>query len=391
MFFRLWHITWLRRSVALSNKMLEKKLIIAMALLCFNTAIFSQNLISCPSAESDPLKNGWVSVAMGSECFGMVNWRTRGDKKENPEAVRGSYVFFPGCDIKSAELYQDIDVSKNAENIDAQYQEYVFTGYTRVYYQSPADISTIEVLYLDEKGKTLSSYSTGKTSNQKEWVQYKNSTIAPKGTRTIRIRLLGILQSGDALDAYFDELSLTAPTPLPVELVSFESEKKANHQVLLKWVTASESNNDFFTLERSVNGKSWETIGEIPGAGFSSTLLNYEFLDDNVKRNQTYYRLKQTDFDGKYAYSNVLLVDLDKSFGNVLSIYPNPTVQFVNVNSIRRNLGNIQLVNALGQDVTSSVNVSVLSTNAAQVDLSNLPRGNYTCRVDESFVHFYKQ
>ena len=95
--------------------------------------------------------------------------------------------------------------------------------------------------------------------------------------------------------------------PLPVELIKFSAEKKSN-QVDFLWSTASEINNDYFTVERSVDGKNFETIGTADGTGNNNTVLNYNFTDSNPVNGESYYRLKQSDFDGKFTYSKIVQV-----------------------------------------------------------------------------------
>jgi VCBS repeat-containing protein len=88
---------------------------------------------------------------------------------------------------------------------------------------------------------------------------------------------------------------------LPVELISFDY-TLANGQVELHWATSSETNNDFFTVERSTDGVSYEIIATIGGSGNSNSILTYHYNDENPIAGTSYYRLKQTDFDGKFEY-----------------------------------------------------------------------------------------
>jgi hypothetical protein len=117
--------------------------------------------------------------------------------------------------------------------------------------------------------------------------------------------------------------------PLPVELVAFTG-KEQDGQVLLKWETASEQNNDYFLIEHSVDGKTFAAIGEVAGAGTVSTTQYYSFAHRNPAYPDNYYRLKQVDFDGAFEYSDVILVRLDSELGLQdidFVMYPNPTTQ----------------------------------------------------------------
>lgn len=126
---------------------------------------------------------------------------------------------------------------------------------------------------------------------------------------------------------YFTLASSDAENPLPIELLSFTAhlEKEA---VLLKWVTASETNNNYFSLERSNNGKDFEVIATFPSKaenGFSNNLLHYAEYDTAPLGGMSYYRLKQTDYDGSFEYSNWVAVQYHEQFDVAFNLFPNPS------------------------------------------------------------------
>lgn len=97
-------------------------------------------------------------------------------------------------------------------------------------------------------------------------------------------------------------------TLLPIELIDFKGYASSNANII-EWITASELNNSHYTLDRSVDGINWIRVGEVAGAGNSSSELNYTFRDD-VKDDQIYYyRLFQYDFDGKSENLGVISVN----------------------------------------------------------------------------------
>ncbi len=116
---------------------------------------------------------------------------------------------------------------------------------------------------------------------------------------------------------------------LPIELVSFVT--KANKEnVDLNWTTASEKNNDYFTIEKSQNGLVWNEITKLAGAGNSNHELNYFYIDKIKNSTGKYYRLKQTDFDGKSIIVGEQFVPyLTKDF--ITTIYPNPANELLNI------------------------------------------------------------
>jgi len=95
---------------------------------------------------------------------------------------------------------------------------------------------------------------------------------------------------------------------LPIELISFEAKMNTNKQVDIFWATASELNNDFFTIERSSDGVNWEIVTTATGAGNSIYRIDYAAYDSRPLSGISYYRLKQTDFDGAFEYSNIVSV-----------------------------------------------------------------------------------
>ncbi|MEM9328436.1 MAG: T9SS type A sorting domain-containing protein, partial [Bacteroidota bacterium] len=111
-------------------------------------------------------------------------------------------------------------------------------------------------------------------------------------------------------------------SPLPVELLSFSALRLSN-AVRLNWSTATEINNDFFSVQRGVDGASFETLGLVDGQGNSDQQVDYEFLDQRPLSGNSYYRLKQTDFDGSFTYSDVILVQDGVARTPELSIFPN--------------------------------------------------------------------
>jgi hypothetical protein len=95
---------------------------------------------------------------------------------------------------------------------------------------------------------------------------------------------------------------------LPIELISFEGYNKFSNNIL-EWVTASEHNNDYFTIERSDDGENWEIIGTIDGAGNSTNIKSYNLVDNSYRNVINYYRLSQTDFDGTIKTHNIISID----------------------------------------------------------------------------------
>jgi len=111
---------------------------------------------------------------------------------------------------------------------------------------------------------------------------------------------------------------------LPVELILFEA-KKNSQIVNLRWSTASENNNDYFTVERSSDMFQFDKVAMVKGAGTSTMQSNYITTDPFPLEGISYYRLKQTDYDGKFTYSQIISIEF--TYGNngmEVVAYPNP-------------------------------------------------------------------
>jgi|GEM_PF-3954139 len=108
---------------------------------------------------------------------------------------------------------------------------------------------------------------------------------------------------------------------LPIKLTRFSADV-VNNSVALSWKTASELHNDYFTIQRSVNGIEFESLFNVDGAGTTTVAKSYNAVDPSPYRGASYYRLKQTDYDGKSTYSKIVSVTLSE---NDWTISPNPS------------------------------------------------------------------
>lgn len=161
-------------------------------------------------------------------------------------------------------------------------------------------------------------------------------------------------------------------TILPISLASFKV-KEYNSGNLLEWSTSSEINNDYFTLERSTDANYFTEIGIVNGAGNSVTLLHYNFIDETLNSGINYYRLKQTDFNGYFSYSNTIALN-NKIIGAKV---------YISNNSLKINLnkeistGNLKIIDALGRTVFTE-NIS----KSQSISLEKFVTGIYLIRIE---------
>jgi hypothetical protein len=147
-------------------------------------------------------------------------------------------------------------------------------------------------------------------------------TIGPNGNLEGRMLSTAGAIGFSAGVVYNNTLCFSTPVALPVKLISFVAEINNGH-VQLNWVTASEINNDYFTIEHSTDGVIFTSVNKIRGAGNSMHTLNYSSIHHPAIDGISYYRLKQTDYDGKISYSKIVAVDFNTS-DFIIAIYPNP-------------------------------------------------------------------
>ncbi|MCO6498774.1 MAG: T9SS type A sorting domain-containing protein [Vicingus serpentipes] len=181
--------------------------------------------------------------------------------------------------------------------------------------------------------------------------------------------------------SYITLASIDAATPLPIELISFNA--IVNEDVVdLTWQTATEINNAYFTIERSTDGKEWEEVIITNGAGNSNQLIEYFETDYNPLSGISYYRLKQTDFDGKYEYFNIVPVKFEKNGNGNINLFPNPlnpgeivTIEF---SGIEANEFLIVMRDVTGKEFYSKMMVNIENGELVGVPTeTDIPAGVY--------------
>lgn len=170
--------------------------------------------------------------------------------------------------------------------------------------------------------------------------------------------------------------------PLPVELVKFESVCE-NNKAIIRWTTASEINNHYFTLEKSTDGISFTEFARIEGAGNSSSENNYSFIDNMAGKEISYYRLSQTDFDGHSKLFNTISSQCSGKLPVAVYVYNNNLGQLVvSLQSELSNTFNIGLFDALGKQVNHKTVNTQKGAATFYVDISDLSSGIYLVKVN---------
>lgn len=167
---------------------------------------------------------------------------------------------------------------------------------------------------------------------------------------------------------------------LPIKLLNF-SASCINQKSVVEWSTATEINNDYFTIEQSIDGNNWSEIGKVIGAGNSTSTLHYKLIDPTPQKGMNYYRLKQTDFNGSSNYEGKIGLHLcERTSLSYFNISPNPSKGKINLNFKGNNslVNTIDIFNAIGQHVYSTIGFK------SSFDLSDNDPGFYYMRIQQN-------
>jgi len=179
-------------------------------------------------------------------------------------------------------------------------------------------------------------------------------------------------------------------TPLPIELISFTADLIDDEYTRIIWQTGSELNNDYFTIERSRDAHNWEELIEIDGAGNSSQLLNYTTQDLSPYDGLSYYRLKQTDFNGQNSYSAIKAINKVEKGISKVTVYPNPTENLIFIKGDHDEISIIKIYNVFGQDI-SRFNIINSEIDHKSIDLSKLSKGLYILKTKTNIIKVYRK
>lgn len=186
--------------------------------------------------------------------------------------------------------------------------------------------------------------------------------------------VVGVDQSISIFAGYSSPGALSSP--LPVTWLSFNATANAN-KIDLTWSTGSEVNSDKYIIERSIDGNNYNEIGVVKAAGNTPGYSDYSFTDAvPVSRTTNYYRIRQTDIDGRYTYSTVRYVEY-KGETKQIQVFPNPASQFILVNG-NLSQSRLRIFDLYGKEVLART----LSGNQQQIDIAHFTAGTYMVTID---------
>ncbi len=221
----------------------------------------------------------------------------------------------------------------------------------------------------------------GTSNTWADWDTYEASTTIPAAGQPGRT-----LSSGYGQKSGFSSFSLfgfggTGGSALPITLVSWGG-GMVDDVAVLEWTVASQVNNDFYTIEKGIDCENWEKVATIPGAGNSNMLMDYKICDENPYVGVSYYRLTQTDYDGKFETFKPISIIYDKPIK--LSINPNPVEDKLNLylGENLRGMTNVTIVNSRGQVIYKKSFLGEYKMINLQV--GEYRRGYYLLEVDHN-------
>lgn len=302
-----------------------------------------------------------MGSASGSNTFTVEYFRSNNAFMDRPK--QSPVVAVSMCE------YWNIDRSSGSSAVDITLYGNTNSGcgsYTGTTYFNGTSLNDLRVVHWNGTEWTDANTGTNSVSGTSPDI-----TVTAQGVNTFSPFSFGSVGSN----------------PLPVKLIQF-SGKINEGNVLLQWSTASERNNDHFDVERSMDGKQFIKVGEVAGAGNSTSIRYYSFTDpvaEQQPQGNVYYRLKQVDMNQTAEYSSVINVQFVKAGSvSITSVAPNPfndhiTVQF---NSGLPGSVVVRLINLQGVEVDHTTAQAVRGDNTVSFRTDDIAQGMYLLRIE---------
>ncbi len=296
-----------------------------------------------------------------------------------------NYDFMSGVQTEST---ADTGGGLNVSYIDAGDELNYFinapsTGYYPVELRVAAIGTGNKTIEIWSNGVTVQTVDFTATNGWQNWITAQTTVLLTAGCQKLTIHAV----SGDFNINWID--FGTPVSTLPVELLGF-SATVIGHSVELSWATATETNNDYFSIERSADAIFWNDIAHVSGAGNANQTQTYTKVDFEPLTGVSYYRLAQKDIDGAVNYSEVQAVKIESgSFGGLVAAYPNPTTGQITL--VGENMSMVQVFDMLGKEVTGVVAQSEVDPLHRLLDLGALDNGLYVIRSMNSSVLVQKR
>lgn len=226
-------------------------------------------------------------------------------------------------------------------------------------------------------GQTYGFYVTATSTAATTGIRYTNNSGYTNIASDANISINGGIGKSYPFGTNFNNRSFNGTVHysvgnvLPVDFIHFNATIKDN-STQLEWSTQSENKNDFFTIEKTQDGQNWENIGTIDAVGNSTSLNQYDYIDESPRIGTTYYQLSQTDIDGVKTILDVQSVFYEPKIVNEqITLFPNPATSSLTIYGSEDELDGFTVYNSTGQDVTSKTN-PLVSEGKIELDISTI-------------------
>ncbi len=337
-------------------------------------------------------------IAYTKVLSGSYTWRKQTGKIKNPELTdslaphSGNKFFYfnayaiDGSDeILHSECLNLPAAGPNGNNYYVSFWMSHDTSYSSgpyIFYDS------LYLVISTDKAKTwtrLAGYRRNNPSFTLPGWQNHQYDLPNYAGQNIQLGFEGVSKFGNIIG--LDDITIVAESSLPVKLISFAGERTGAANRLF-WTTASETNNKGFELQRSIDGTNFSALSFVATKsdnGNSNTQLNYDFTDNNPFATTNYYRLKQTDKDGKFIYSNVVLLKGGRNNGalTISSLYPNPAVNNLKLAIASPTNSKVTMVitDLAGKIVLQQPATLTIGDNTMNLNIKQLSKGAYSIKV----------
>jgi len=219
----------------------------------------------------------------------------------------------------------------------------------------------------------LPAINNGKDVTQLQAWRYNGTVWEPRGPQFSAPSTSPLITSVPINVTQFSSWTISdVLNPLPVELLAIKAYWNARNIPEVEWQTAAEIQADYFDVERSYNASDFVKIGTVPAKGSNSTYI-FEDKQFSTKANVIYYRLRQIDKNGKFAYSRVVMVSRELESRFVPKVYPNPTAGTIFVEMLVEEPTVMRVTDMYGKEHHRFV----ISATESKFDLGHLPQGVY--------------
>ena len=310
-----------------------------------------------------------VDVTDPSNMVSVAHYDTWTGANGGFNGTWGTYPFLPSGLVLAS------DISNGLFVFDVNYQRAARLAGTVTDGATGNVLNNVKVTIADAAGSTGGTTATGryKTGSASSGMTSVTYSLSGYQDQTMMVNLeRGVERIQDVV---------LQPVVLPVTLSAFSAEASGKDAVQLSWSTEAEANSDYFSVERSRDGRTFTPVGRVAAAGNSAATAAYGFTDTGLAAGSYFYRLRQVDQDGSFALSEVREVAL--AGGADLTVYPNPVDDRLRLSADVS--GNVRVYRADG--------VLVLEQKAAgrEIAVGNLPAGQYWLLVGGERISFVKR